>query len=120
MVMGAGPRNSPTRGTKQQAKPAAPDMTRRVLFAALVVVAAATVVFWRIRGGAFTLEPSADQNVVLITIDTLRADALSAYGGPAETPELPPHSGPPTPEQVTALASVAEAHRIELVGPPLA
>src|SRR5437588_8075034 len=89
MLMGAGPRNSPTRGkTKQQAKPAAPDMSRRVLFASFVVVAAATVVFWRMRGGAFTLEPSADQNVVLITIDTLRADALSAYGGPAETPNI--------------------------------
>jgi arylsulfatase A-like enzyme/Flp pilus assembly protein TadD len=28
------------------------------------------------------------QNVLLITIDTLRADALSAYGGPAATPAL--------------------------------
>ena len=32
--------------------------------------------------------PSADQNVLLITIDTLRADALSSYGGPAQTPNL--------------------------------
>jgi arylsulfatase A-like enzyme len=28
------------------------------------------------------------QNVLLITIDTLRADALSSYGGPASTPAL--------------------------------
>src|SRR2546422_10451785 len=28
------------------------------------------------------------QNVLLITIDTLRADALSCYGGPAATPAL--------------------------------
>ena len=28
------------------------------------------------------------QNVLLITIDTLRADALGAYGGPAATPAL--------------------------------
>ena len=42
----------------------------------------------RFRGGGFTIEPSADQNVLLVTIDTLRADALSAYGGPARTPNL--------------------------------
>ena len=56
-------------------------------------------------------------------VTTARGDFerfVRELGGPAETPELPPHSGPPTPEQVTALASVAEAHRIELVGPPLA
>ena len=29
-----------------------------------------------------------DQNVLLITLDTLRADALSAYGGDARTPNL--------------------------------
>ena len=43
---------------------------------------------WRSRAGGFVLEPSADQNVLLVTIDTLRADALSAYGGPAQTPNL--------------------------------
>jgi len=31
---------------------------------------------------------TADQNVLLITIDTLRADALGCYGGPATTPNL--------------------------------
>ena len=31
---------------------------------------------------------SADENVLLITIDTLRADALGSYGGPAATPNL--------------------------------
>jgi arylsulfatase A-like enzyme/Tfp pilus assembly protein PilF len=34
------------------------------------------------------LHPIAGQNVLLITIDTLRADALGSYGGPAATPEL--------------------------------
>src|ERR1700755_2257001 len=34
------------------------------------------------------LHPIAHQNVLLITIDTLRADALSCYGGPAATPAL--------------------------------
>jgi arylsulfatase A-like enzyme/Flp pilus assembly protein TadD len=34
------------------------------------------------------LHPIARQNVLLITIDTLRADALGTYGGPAATPAL--------------------------------
>ena len=34
------------------------------------------------------LRPIARQNVLLITIDTLRADALGCYGGPAATPAL--------------------------------
>src|SRR5204863_2746233 len=33
-------------------------------------------------------ERRADQNVLLVTIDTLRADALSSYGGGANTPNL--------------------------------
>jgi quercetin dioxygenase-like cupin family protein len=37
----------------------------------------------------------------------------------AERLALPPHHGPPTPEQAKALAAAAEAHEIELVGPPL-
>src|SRR4051812_44305834 len=41
-------------------------------------------------GSALTadLRPIAGQNVLLITIDTLRADALGSYGGPAATPAL--------------------------------
>jgi quercetin dioxygenase-like cupin family protein len=38
---------------------------------------------------------------------------------PADRDELPPASGPPTPEQQTMLAEVAIRHGIELVGPPL-
>src|SRR3954469_3619750 len=34
------------------------------------------------------LRPIPAQNVLLITIDTLRADALGSYGGPAATPAL--------------------------------
>src|SRR5437867_10327028 len=34
------------------------------------------------------LRAIAGQNVLLITIDTLRADALGCYGGPAATPAL--------------------------------
>ena len=56
------------------------------LVVAVTVLAAAHD--WRSRGARFALEASADQNVLLITIDTLRADALSAYGGAAQTPNL--------------------------------
>jgi arylsulfatase A-like enzyme/Tfp pilus assembly protein PilF len=49
---------------------------------------AAVSLWWWHRAGAFALEPEADQNVLLVTIDTLRADALSSYGGPAQTPNL--------------------------------
>jgi len=57
----------------------------------LLVAAAAVLVVW-FRGRpaerfpAFVKTP--DQNVLLITIDTLRADALGSYGGAAATPNL--------------------------------
>ena len=38
---------------------------------------------------------------------------------PAERSTLPEPSGPPTPEQMEALAAACRASRIELVGPPL-
>jgi quercetin dioxygenase-like cupin family protein len=44
---------------------------------------------------------------------------LRAVARTAERPELPDPAGPPTPEQVEALAAVAREHEIELVGPPL-
>jgi len=40
------------------------------------------------RQPVFQLQVSPDQSILLITIDTLRADALSSYGGPARTPNL--------------------------------
>jgi tetratricopeptide (TPR) repeat protein len=60
---------------------------RRWLLAATLVV---VVVAWKLwpRPSAFVLEPSPEQNVLLVTIDTLRADALSSYGGSAQTPNL--------------------------------
>jgi len=57
--------------------------------AAAIVVLAAALAWWWPRGEAFALLPaSTDQNILLVTIDTLRADALSSYGGPADTPNL--------------------------------
>lgn len=56
---------------------------------AAVIAAAATV--WFYRGPHSTtaaFERRTDTNILLVTIDTLRADALGSYGGPAKTPNL--------------------------------
>ena len=58
-----------------------------VLVAALIVAA---IALW-LRGRPAPVPQfvtTADQNVLLITIDTLRADALGSYGGRAATPNL--------------------------------
>ncbi len=44
--------------------------------------------WWWLRAPAFTLGSEATRNVLLVTIDTLRADALGSYGGHAITPNL--------------------------------
>jgi arylsulfatase A-like enzyme/Tfp pilus assembly protein PilF len=60
-----------------------------IVFAVLaLLLAGGTAVWWWWRGPAFTVERRTDQNVLLVTIDTLRADALSCYGGRARTPVL--------------------------------
>lgn len=51
----------------------------------LVTIAAAWLV---LRPAAYAIEPAQDRNVLLVTIDTLRADALGSYGGGAATPTL--------------------------------
>ncbi len=64
-------------------------MTRRGVSVGLagLVVAAGTA--WLLnRAPAYDLGQQADQNILLITIDTLRADALGSYGGGAATPHL--------------------------------
>ena len=53
--------------------------------AALLVAAA---VLWWTRDTPYVIHQTADQNVLLVTIDTLRADALGSYGGRAATPHL--------------------------------
>ncbi len=52
-----------------------------------VLLAAVVAYLWWGRAPAPALQPI-DQNVLLITIDTLRADALASYGGRASTPNL--------------------------------
>jgi tetratricopeptide (TPR) repeat protein len=54
----------------------------------LAALALVAVLWWRHGAASFVIEGRADRNILLVTIDTLRADALSCYGGPARTPHL--------------------------------
>lgn len=60
---------------------------RLLAVVALALVIAPAVLWWR-TPPAFTMVANPDRNVLLITIDTLRADALGVYGGRASTPYL--------------------------------
>jgi len=64
-------------------------MTRRGLSVGLAVLVVAAGTAWMLsRTPGYVLSQQADQNILLITIDTLRADALGSYGGQAATPTL--------------------------------
>ena len=65
-----------------------PAYTRWIAVVVVVVAIVGAAVYRFTRAPAFALVRSADQNVLLITIDTLRADAMSCYGGPAKTPNI--------------------------------
>jgi len=57
--------------------------------AAAAVAVGAGAWAWSARSGsAPAFDRRADQNVLLVTIDTLRADALGSYGGSTRTPNL--------------------------------
>ena len=53
----------------------------------MAIAVGLSVPFWR-RSAQADLRPIPHQNVLLVTIDTLRADALGCDGGPARTPAL--------------------------------
>jgi len=44
--------------------------------------------WWWLRTPPFAVSVNPDRNILLVTIDTLRADVLGAYGGRAMTPNL--------------------------------
>lgn len=53
-----------------------------------IVVAIAAFFLWPRGNATFSVARQPNQNILLVTIDTLRADALSSYGGTAQTPNL--------------------------------
>lgn len=61
---------------------------RFTLISLTVVAIAGAAGWWLTREPMFTLTTQPDRNVLLVTIDTLRADAMSLYGGRARTPNL--------------------------------
>ena len=62
---------------------------RRGTAVAVALIAVAAVAQWMLaRPRLARVTPRADQNVLLVTIDTLRGDALGCYGGPARTPNI--------------------------------
>jgi arylsulfatase A-like enzyme/Flp pilus assembly protein TadD len=63
-------------------------MATRTGSAAVVLALVALGAWWWLRTPAFTFRVNPDRNVLLVTIDTLRADALGSYGGRATTPNL--------------------------------
>ena len=72
--------------------PAVPPPAHRRPKTVFFLVAGAAVValgvWWWLRTPAFTLDVNPNRNVLLVTIDTWRADALGASGGRASTPNL--------------------------------
>ena len=77
-----------------QVPPPAPPVASAGSRARVAIVGAALVAilalgaWWGLRTPAFALDVNADRNVLLVTIDTLRADALGSYGGRAVTPNM--------------------------------
>ena len=56
---------------------------------AVVATAAITAWLWQRRSAGFpAFARTSNQNMLIVTIDTLRADALGSYGGRAATPHL--------------------------------
>lgn len=60
-----------------------------ILLGSLAVLAALILVLWLLtRPAGVTFTRTADQNVLLVTLDTVRADALGCYGSTTPTPNL--------------------------------
>ena len=79
-------------GPRKSAPPPPPRRSVRLLpvgaIAILTIAVAGYLFMTRQRGDVPRFVSSPEQNVLLVTIDTLRADALGSYGGRAATPNL--------------------------------
>lgn len=75
------PRARPRRRTAAPAR----HRSRRSFWAVALAVSAVAAVagWWSLRDRPFALGTNPDRNVLIVTIDTLRADALGSYGGPS-------------------------------------
>src|SRR4051812_40105032 len=73
------------------------------------------------RGVAHTYRVTSPQGArwLIITPGANFERFVRAMSRPAQTPETPEAAGPPTTQQVAALAEVAREHGIDIVGPPL-
>lgn len=80
--------HTPAKATRSS--PQGPSFVTQLVLGVIVVIGlGAAFKYWPERAeDNFTIEPHTDQNVLLVTIDTLRADALSSYGGKAATPNI--------------------------------
>jgi hypothetical protein len=67
----------------------------------------------------YRVESSAGGRFLTVTRGSDFERFIRAFGRPAERIELPPQSGPPTPEAAANLATIAATYGIELCGPPL-
>jgi arylsulfatase A-like enzyme/Tfp pilus assembly protein PilF len=61
-------------------------VTKKTLAAAAAVIVLGGCSWF--GGRTFTVAPDADRNILLVTVDTLRADALGSYGSRTPTPNL--------------------------------
>jgi tetratricopeptide (TPR) repeat protein len=68
----------------------APSRSRVVLLGAILGTGAigAALLWMATARTGFAIRPDPNRNILIVTIDTLRADALGAYGGRASTPNL--------------------------------
>src|ERR1044071_6603365 len=83
------PRQKPP--SKRVDKPApSPSRSRVLILGAILGTAAlgAALLWMATTRRGFAIQPDPDRNILVVTIDTLRADALGAYGGRASTPNL--------------------------------
>src|SRR5262245_30688314 len=81
---------SPTPRTEGSPARARRNTSRRAAIGGLAAAALGAFLFlvWRTRAAQADLRPIPNQNILLVTIDTLRADALGAYSGAVSTPAL--------------------------------